>query len=109
MNRTLICAAAVTAVCAVAGFAVSQQPAPEPLNDTLLHVGETIGLEDPGQGDRYRLTINPTWRTRNIHTVIEVHEHFVVLEDQSKQVQLRIPLWSIKSVEVQATGVRSRP
>ena len=67
----------------------------------------TVGLTE--LGDVYGITINPTWRTRNIYTVIKSCDKFVVLEDQNKTTQLRIPLWSIREVTVQATGVRSAP
>ena len=111
MSRIALFFAAVAAVLAIGQLAVSNQlalpPATEPAEESLLTVGQTVGLEE--NADRYTITVNPTWRTRNIFNVVGAQDDFVVLEDQARKTQMRIPVWSIRAVIVQATGVESRP
>lgn len=107
MSRNLIFAAAVAAVLATGQLAVSNpEDADQPAAiDAMLEPGQIIGLTPAG--DRYSVAVNPRWRTGNVFTVVSVQPTFIVLENQSKETELRIPLWSIREVTISKTGIRS--
>jgi len=115
MQRLSIVLAAVAIFVAVSQYAASQQAQPPaqpqevvPVAPSglfnVLHPGQVVGLEK--DGDAYRVTVNPRWRTRDVYTVVAVSREGLVLETQNKELELRLPVFSILEVVVSKTGVR---
>ncbi len=119
MQRFSIVLAAVAILFAVSQYAASQQaqPAaqPQPAAQTVIPVapgglfnvlqpGQVVGLERTG--DAYRITVNPRWRTRDVYTVVAASTEGLVLETQNRDMELRLPVYSVLEVVISRTGVR---
>lgn len=115
MQRYSLVLAAVAILVALSQYAQSQQAppqaAPQPAETAVesklfegIQPGQVVGLERTQ--DAYRVTVNPRWRTRDVYTVISVSKEGLVLETQNRELELRIPVFSIVDVAVSKTGVR---
>lgn len=115
MQRFSIILAAVAILFAASQFAVSRQapPAVEPQPAVAvaprglfdgIQAGQIVGLERTG--DAYRITVNPRWRTRDVYTVVSVSNEGLVVETQNRDLEVRLPIFSILEVAVSKTGVR---
>ena len=115
MQRFSLVLAAVAVLLVVSRYAESQQTPPQDAPQQAEPVGQK-GLFDgiqPGQvvglertGDAYRVTVNPRWRTRDVYTVLSVSTEGLVVETQNREMELRLPIFSILEVAVSKTGVR---
>ena len=69
---------------------------------SVLHVGQPVNLADTDSG--YKLNLFQGGPEVLGHKVVEVGADFVVVEDITGIQQLRIPVYSIKSVESTTIG-----
>jgi hypothetical protein len=115
MQRFSIVLAAVAILFAVSQYAASQQaqPAAEPQTVIPVAPGGLFNVLQPGQvvglertGDAYRVTVNPRWRTRDVYTVVAASSEGIVLETQNRDLELRLPVYSVLEVAISRTGVR---
>lgn len=115
MQRFLLVLAAVAVLLVLSRYAESQQTppqgAPQPAAPAAptglfdgIQPGQVVGLERTG--DSYRVTVNPRWRIRDVYTVLSVSKEGLVVETQNRELELRIPTFSILEVAVSKTGVR---
>ncbi len=111
MQRSSSVLAVVAILVVLSQYAVSQQAEPQSVIPVapgglldVLQPGQTIGLER--EGDAYRVTVNPRWRTREIYTVVAASGEGLILETQNKDTELRLPVFSILEVRISKTGVR---
>ena len=66
---------------------------------SVLHVGQPVKLADAG-GSGYEITVIEGGPQNLAHKVVEVGSDFVVLEEFTGVQQLRIPVYSLKSVGI---------
>ena len=66
---------------------------------SVLHVGQPVKLADAG-GSGYEITVIEGGPQVLAHKVVEVGSDFVVLEEFTGIQQLRIPVYSLKSVGI---------
>jgi hypothetical protein len=66
--------------------------------DQLVNLKEVAG--------RYTIVVLPKGPDTLMYKVVEVGQDFVVIEDAVGVTELRIPLWSIKEVQVLKVGGR---
>jgi len=66
---------------------------------SVLHVGQLVKLADAG-GSGYEITVIEGGPQNLAHKVVEIGSDFVVLEEFTGVQQLRIPVYSLKSVGI---------
>ena len=69
---------------------------------SVLHAGQAVNLQDSGNG--YEISVLKNGPETLGHRVVEVFSDCVVIEDIAGVNQIRIPIYSVKSVVVTKLG-----
>jgi hypothetical protein len=104
MNKPLFLAVAIVAVALVASTATPQpQPAPKRNVFSTLVAGQIVTLND---NDRMFQINTIQGAKTGTHTVAEVAEDYIILQDMAEVTELRIPIHAIRAVVHVKTKVK---